>query len=1013
MMNPAIFALRKQTVMVVMIILLIAGGLLSYEKLGRLENPSFTIKTALVTTPYPGASPAEVEEEVTDPIEEAIQSMDQLKEVYSTSQEGISVVYADIKDTCNSSELPQVWDELRRKVNDMQNQLPPGAGPSEINDDFGDVYGVFFALTGEGRSYAELKEYAEDLKTELLSCTDVAKIAFWGLQQEVIYVEFDRARLTEFGLSPEMLAGVLQTQNAVQPSGKVEVDGNYIRLTPTGSFGSEQVIADLYVGGAEGLVRLGDVAAVRRGYYDPPRQIMTCNGKPSIGLGISTSEGGNVISMGKSIKVRLAELDEIRPEGMSLHIIYYQSDIVVKAVSGFVLNLAEAVGIVVVLLMLFMGWQSGLLIGVVLLLTILSTFIGMYVLGVDLQNISLGALVLALGMLVDNAIVVAEGILIRVERGESRKEAAAEVVRDTQWPLLGATLVAVLAFAAIGLAPGNAGEFCQSLFYVMVMSLLISWVLAVTVTPLLCVWFLKIPDIHGADPYDKPMFRRYRKLLNFTVRHRVITVGLAVALLVLALFGFGFVKQMFFAKSTTPYFYINYWRPAGTHIERTADDMNVISSYAQSLDGVENVNSFAGEGALRFMLSYNYVTPDSSYGLLLVEVDDYRRIASLIIEVDAWLKEQFPNAEPYCTTIPNGPPADFLIEARFAGPDREVLKQLGDQALTIMRADPNAKSVRLDWRQPVQVLRPAFSETQARRAGVTRSDLAQSLQLSFDGMLAGLYREENEMIPIMLRLQEDERVGVSNFDNVQVWSSLNQLFVPIHQVVTDLAPEWEWPLIKRRNRRNVITARCNPAVGLAEPMRRKMKDQIEAIELPAGYRFEWVGEYDLSKEGQEPLAATFPFCLLGMFVIVVWLFNSVRRPLIVFMTVPLSIIGVSAGLLITGLPFGFMSILGFLGLSGMLIKNAIVLIDEIELQLKRGVVEYKAVLDSSVSRMRPVIMAAGTTILGMAPLLADPLYSGMAVTIMGGLFVGTFLTLIIVPVVYTMVYRIKIDEIHL
>lgn len=1012
-MNPAAFALRKRTAMVVMTILLIAAGLISYEKLGRLENPDFTIKTALVITPYPGATPSEVEEEVTDPLEDAIQSMSQLKEVYSTSKEGVSIVYVDIQDTYSSTQLPQIWDELRRKIGDMQSELPPGAGPSIVNDDFGDVYGVFFALTGEGRSYAELKTYAEELKTELLSCDDVAKIAFWGVQQEVIYVEFERARLTELGIYPEMIAGTLQTQNVVQPSGQVEIDGNYIRVTPTGDLASEQVIADLYVGGAGGLVRLGDIAEIKRGYSDPARNRMTFNGEPAIAIGISTVAGGNVVVMGDSVKEKLAELDPARPAGMELDSIYYQSEMVTESVNGFVLNLIEAVIIVVVLLMFFMGWQSGLLIGAVLLLNISGTLLGMQVMDIDLQKISLGALILALGMLVDNAIVVADGILIRVERGESREEAARDVVRDTQWPLLGATFVSILAFTAIGFAPGNIGEFCRSLFYVMTISLLFSWVLAVTITPLFCVWFLKIPDIHGEDPYDKPMFRRYRKLLHLTIHHRIITVLITLGLLFVAVAGFKKVPQAFFPGSPTPYFYVNYWRVAGTHIDRTAEDLTTIDAYVRSLDGVKQTSAFAGEGTLRFMLSYNYEIADPSYGMLLVETHDYRDIKALVDKIEVYLKENFPQAEPYCSTIPNGPPLAFYLEARFFGPDKVVLQELGEQALEIMRSEPTAKDARLDWRQQVKVLRPEFSETQARRAGVTRSDLAQSLQLNFNGMNAGLYREGNEIIPIMFRPPESERTSVDNFDNVQVWSSANQTFVPIGQVVSGVKNEWEWPLIQRRDRRPSITARCNPVVGLPDTLRQKIKDQVEAIALPPGYRFEWAGEFKESVQAQAPLQATFPICLLGMFMIVVWLFNSVRRPLIIFMTVPLSIIGVTGALLLTGMPFGFMSILGFLGLSGMLIKNAIVLIDEIELQLNRGVEPYKAVLDSSVSRMRPVIMAAGTTILGMAPLLADALYSGMAVTIMGGLFAATFLTLIIVPVTYTIVYRIRVDKTHL
>jgi multidrug efflux pump subunit AcrB len=531
----------------------------------------------------------------------------------------------------------------------------------------------------------------------------------------------------------------------------------------------------------------------------------------------------------------------------------------------------------------------------------------------------------------------------------------------------------------------------------------------VTITPLLCVWFLKIPEAQGEDPYDKPMFRRYRRFLHEAVRRRVITVTATVGLLVAALFGFRFVEQTFFPDSTTPYFYVNYWRPAGTHIERTAEDVGKISAYLRTLDGVKNVSTYTGEGTLRFLLSYNYETPDSAYGMLLVEVDDYRKIAGLIQQSDAWMKANYPDSEPYSTTIPNGPPVDFKVEARFSGPDREVLRQLAGQAEAVMRAESTAKNIRLDWRQPVQVLRPEYAESQARRAGVTRADLALALQYNFSGLDSGLYREGNDLIPITGRPPADERVTVDNIENVQVWSSLKHTFVPIGQVVTALKQEWEWPLAKRRDRRPSVTVRCQPLIGLAEPLRLKLKDRIEAIELPSGYHFEWAGEYKKSVEAKGPLAATFPLCFAGMFVILVGLFNSVRRPLIIFMTVPLALIGVVGGLLLTGIPFGFMAILGFLGLSGMIIKNAIVLIDEVEVQLAQGVPAYKAVLDSAVSRLRPVMMAAGTTILGMAPLLTDPLYSGMAVTIMGGLLIATFLTLVLVPVVYTMVYRVRAD----
>ncbi len=1014
MINPASLALQKRTVFFVATLLLIGLGMFSYQHLGRLEDPSFTIKTALVVTPYPGASPAEVEEEVTDRIEEAIQSMGQVKEIHSISEESSSLVYVDIKDEYNSSELPQIWDELRRKIRDVQGTLPPGAGPSSVNDDFGDVYGLFFALTGEGYSYAQLKDYAEEIKKELLLCPDVAKIDFWGLQQEVLYVEFQRARLAELKLSPEAVARMLTSQNQVQQSGKVEVGERYLRITPTGDFTSEAFIENLYIGGSEGLVRLGDVATVTRGYGEPPRNTMYFDGKRAIGMGISTIAGGNVVSMGEAVRKRLAELESQRPLGMELVPVYYQSSMVMKSVNAFVVNLVEAVVIVVGLLMLFMGWQSGLLIGFILVLTILATFIGMLLLDIDLQKVSLGALILALGMLVDNAIVVADGILVRVERGESREEAARQVVRDTQMPLLGATAVAILAFGAIGFSKGNVGEFCYSLFQVMGISLSLSWVLAVTVTPLLCVKYLRIPDLgEEADPYDKPMYRMYRKMVHSCLRYRYLSLGTVGILLVLAVVGFGHIPQAFFPGGTQPYFYVNYWRPQGTHIKHTAKDIREIQALVREIPGVKNVTSFVGEGALRFILTYNYETPNSSYGQLLVEVEDYREIENMLYTVEGYLRNSFPDAEAHCTRFKSGPSNEYTVEARFRGPRVEVLQDLAARAEEIMRNTPNARDVRTDWRHPVMVVRPEFAEGRARRGGSTRNELTDSLEWTFNGKRLGLFREGNELIPILARPVEKERLSAENIENVQVWNAFNQTYLPFQQVVTRVGSVWENPLIQRRNRQKTITVQCNPVTGLAEPLRRSMAEKIEALELPPGYTMEWAGEYADSQEAQDPLKLSFPLCLGGMFFLLVCLFNSVRRPVIIFLTVPLAIIGVSAGLLLTQKPFGFMAILGFLGLSGMLIKNAIVLIDQIELDIREGKAPYQAILDAAVSRLRPVLMAAGTTILGMAPLVTDPLYASMAVTIMGGLFGATFLTLMVVPLLYTLLFRIVPEEKYL
>jgi len=1009
-MNPAAFALRKRTLMVVFTLMLIGIGTVTYQGLGRLEDPEFVIKTALIVTEYPGATPLEVEKEVTELVEEAVKAMGQIKEVYSTSMEESSFVYVDMKDTFTTDELPQIWDELRRKVNDIQILLPPGAGPSVVFDDFGDVFGVLFAVTGDGYTNAQLRDVAEYMKKELLLCRDVAKIDFWGIRQEAVYIEFERARLTELGLSFDQIARTIQSQNIIQQSGKVEIDADYIRISPTGEIKSEAMIADLLVGGRNGLVRLGDIAEIYKAYVDPPDNILRFNGKPAIAIGISTVEGGNVITMGDAVQKKIALLKQKLPKGIMLEPVYYQSNIVTESVDTFIVNLVEAVAIVIVLLMLFMGWQSGLLIGVILLLTILATFAGMFLFDIDLQKISLGALILSLGILVDNAIVVADGIQVRVLRGEKREDAAIATVKDTQWPLLGATFVAIFAFAAIGYAPGDVGEFCRSLFQVVAISLLISWILAVTVTPLFCVWFLKLPSREQeTDPYGSLMYTVYRRMLHVCLSWRLLTCLVTLVLLAAAFIGFSKVGRSFFPDSTQRYFFVNYWKPQGVHINSTSRDMAAIEKYLGAMDGVKNVTSFIGEGALRFILAYDYQSPNPSYGQFLVEVDDYIKIPELIRETDHYLADRFPDSEPYCSTIANGPPVEFRVEARFRGTDIDELQGLASQALDIMRQNPNARDIRTDWRQRTRVIRPRFSENQARRIGVSRQDLANALQFNFNGVATGIYRENDELMPIIMRPPVHERSSVEALENVQVWSSLTRTFVPIRQVVTDIDLEWEWPIIKRRQQQRAVTVQCNPVKGLADDLHAEIKDAVESIALPKGVTMEWAGEYESSKEGRDPLKKIFPLCLLGMFAVIVWLFNSVRKPLIIFLTVPLSLIGVAAGLLIMKLSFGFMSILGFLGLSGMLIKNAIVLIEQIGILLGQGMAPYKAILDASVSRMRPVLMASGTTILGMAPLIFDPLFSTMAVTIMGGLLAATFLTLIVVPVLYCLMYRIKAD----
>ncbi len=1008
-MNIAEASIRYKTTTLVMTILVIGGGIWAYDGLGRLEDPEFTIKNAQIFTNYSGATAMEVAEEVTDEIETAVQQLGQLELVTSISEPGRSTVLVEMKDKYDKHSLPQVWDELRRKVNDAQGNLPPGAGPSLVYDDFGDVFGVFYAVYGDGYSYAELKDHVDMLRRELLLCEDVGKITIYGSRPEVVYVEVSRARLARLGISPTMIHQTLSGQNLVQQAGKVEVGSKYIRIQPSGEFTSIEDIGNLLIlqgDTSPTKMYLKDVATIRRGYVDPPDAIMRHNGRPAIGLGISTVLGGNVITMGDSLKQRLQELRAETPIGVEIGVIAHQADSVNTAVNGFIISLAEALAIVIAVLMLAMGLRSGVLIGFILLLTVLATFIVMRMQGIMLERISLGALILALGMLVDNAIVVVEGILVNLQRGMNRVKAASQTVQHTIWPLLGATVVAVLAFAAIGVSQDATGEYCRSLFQVILISLMMSWVLAITVTPLFGVMFLRDAATSGGDPYGGIFFRAYRTFVMFCMRARWGTVVVLLALLVLSIGGFGFVKQSFFPDSTRPQFMVHYWLPQGTHISRTEADLERIESHVRSLDGVTDASTFVGRGALRFLLTYSPEDANSAYGMLLVSVDDYKKIAELLPEVQAYLDGGYPDAQAFARRFMLGPGNAQKIQARFRGPDPDVLHRLAAEARSVMLAEPGATDVMDDWRQRVPLIRPLVAETQARNAGITRTEIAQALQTAFEGTQIGVYRERDKLLPIVARSPEGERGDVENLHGVRVWSPAARQSIPIRQVVRGFESRSEDSVVCRRDRLPTLTVKCDPKSGPASVLFGRLRPKIEALELPPGYSLEWGGEYEDSRDSQAALAGNMPIVALLMVLVVIALFNSIRQPLIIFLTVPLAIIGVTAGLLLTNQPFGFMAILGFLSLSGMMIKNAIVLIDEINLQTRGGKEPFMAVVDSGVSRLRPVSMAALTTVLGMIPLLTDAFFVAMAVTIMFGLAFATVLSLVVVPVLYVCFFRV-------
>ncbi|NGX16130.1 efflux RND transporter permease subunit [Wenzhouxiangella sp. XN24] len=1009
-MNFAGWTLARRTIAWVACALVLVGGYLAYERLGRYEDPEFLIRQAVIATPYPGALPAQVAEEVTDVIEGAVQQLQELKEVTSVSRMGSSQVKVeiDLRFAADRAALEQVWDKLRRKIADVQRGLPPGAGPSVVNDDFGAVYALFFAVTGDGYSLEQVHDYVDRLQRELMLVPGVASVATLGAPREAIFVEIAAARAAQLGIPLERIYQALQQQNVITPAGNLEIGAQRIEIAPTGQVDSVAAIGNiaLAAGTAGQVIFLKDIADIDRGLVEPPRALVRHDGRPAIGLGVSQVAGGNVVTMGDAVRQRLAELESQRPVGMELNIISYQSDSVRAAVDGFVANLVAAVAIVVAVLVVFMGLRSGLIVGFVLLLTVAGTLVAMQLDGIAMQRISLGALIIALGMLVDNAIVVADGILVRLQQGEEPEPAAVAVVEATKWPLLGGTAVGILAFSAIGLSPSDMGEYAGSLFWVILYSMLLSWVFAVTVTPLLCVQFLKVKQNLGAGRH--PVLERYRGLLRAALRHRLATVTALLALLAGAVYGFGFVPPGFVPESARPQFVVDMSLPQGTDIERTSAELAAAEAYVRSRPGVSHVTTFVGQGGLRFMLTYSPEDPNSAYGQLLVDVEDPALIAGLVTELQETLAQRHPDAAVKAWKFMLGRGGGKKIEAAFRGPDTEVLRTLAARAKAVMAEDPGAIAIQDDWREKVPVLRPAVDPIAAQRAGVDITAVSAALNRAFTGQDVGVYREGDTLVPIISRAPRAERLTAGQLDNVLVYSPGAQRYIPVAQLVTGVEVVWVDAIIRRVNRFPVIKAQADPLPGeLSAPLLERLQPAVEGIELPPGYELEWHGEYKASREANAGLAGSAPYGFTAMILAVVLMFNAFRQPLVIWLTAPLALIGVTIGLLLFRVPFEFMAILGFLSLIGMLVKNSIVLVDQADAQINAGEPPYDAVIGAAVSRARPVFLGALTTILGVAPLLLDPFFKSMAVTIMFGLAFATLLTLLVVPLLYAMLFRIR------
>ncbi|MEM6388304.1 MAG: efflux RND transporter permease subunit [Pseudomonadota bacterium] len=1003
-MDIARAAIDKPIYTWLIILICLFGGIWGFNNLGRLEDPAFTIKTAVVITPYPGASAEEVALEVSEPLESEIQQMGEVDQIDTLNQPGLSVINVTMQDTFDGSELPDLWTKLRNRVNAAE--LPDGARAPFVNDAFGDVYGLFYAVSAPGYSDSDIHNLGSFLRRQILAIDGVKDVLLAGLPEEAIFVEPDLALTTALGIPPAAIAGALAEADEVTSGGSiVGAAGRQLIQRPGGS-DTVSDISSLSIGVGGEVLRLNDFAEIRRERVTDPDIIIRHNGVEAFTLGVAGLSTENIVEIGALVDARLAELQAELPLGVSVLPIYQQHVVVDDSVSDFLVNLAMSVSIVIVVLALFMGVRAAVVVGMTLLLTVVGTLLFMALGAIEMERISLGALIIAMGMLVDNAIVVAEGMQQAMARGKTSREAASEAANKTQIPLLGATVIGIMAFSGIGLSNDSTGEFMFSLFAVIAISLLLSWLLAITVTPLLGHYLFKQGNASDGDAYGGAVYRAYGGLLRGMLRLRwlvaVALLGITVACYAL----FGQVRQQFFPDSSTPLYFVHYKLPQGASVTQVADDLSRIEAWLATREQVSAVTSFAGGGASRFMLTYQAEDSNPSYGHLIVRVEGLENINAEMAALEAFAAENLVAGQFRTQRLAFGPGGGAPIQARFFGPDHDVLRALAEEAAARMdAASENTLNIRVDWSERELVLTPDYAEARAQEAGISRSDVAAILEFATTGARAGTYREGDRQIPLILRAPRDNDLALTDF---VLYSEAGGGFVPMEQVIDGLFFDVQDTLIERRDRVSVITVGADVPRGMtAAEVQIDVTETIEAMELPQGYSFEWGGELKNSADAQESLGAQLPMAILIMLLITILLFNGLRQTAIIWLLVPMSVNGAALGLVGTGLPFTFTALLGLLSLSGMLIKNGIVLVEEIDLTRAAApdMALSDAITQASVSRLRPVLLAAATTILGMIPLLSDAFFASMAVTIMGGLAFASVLTLIAAPVFYMMFFN--------
>lgn len=1012
-MNIPKYSLENQKIIYFFLAVMLIGGIYSFFKLPKKEDSPFVIKQAVLVTQYPGATPQEVEKLVTEPIEREIQAMSDVFQIKSESYFGMSKISIELQPTLSPDYMPVKWDELRRKVANIQPRLPSGASSISVSDDFGDVFGIYYALTAdEGYTYDDLRNWAQKIKTELSPVLGVQKVYLFGEQTQVVNVKISIPKLANLGIDPNAIQQVMQTQNLLVNTGDINTGNYQLRLRAEGTYKDIQDIRDqLIVTKSGGEVRLGDIATVERGYMDPPSNLMRVDGKRAIGIGVATGSKDDVVAVGNAVADHLAEMEQLFPVGMDLKTIYPENKIADEANNGFILNLIESLLIVIVIIFIVMGSRAGMLVGSSLLFSVGGTLLIMLIWGVGLNRTSLAAFIIAMGMLVDNAIVVTDNAQVGIKRGLSRYQALIDGATKPQWALLGATFIAVCSFLPMYLAPASVAEIVKPLFIVLAVSLGLSWVLALTQTTTFGNFILKeAKPGESKDPYDTKLYHKFESVLGRLIKRRYVTISTVVATLFLSLFVMSIMPQSFFPIMSKPYFRADLIFPEGYSIYDV--ETNVKKIEEEYLSKNENIKSYSftlGGSPVRYYLASSSIGPKPNFANVLIETQDPEDAQAEEGKFYDYMVANYPNILTRSALFALSPVPDAAIEIGFIGDNVDTLVALTQRAQEIARNYDQVMEVRNSWGNKVPVWKPLYSQEKGLRLGITRQQVAYSLRSATNGVPLGEYREGDVFMPILLKDADKDSISLNDIKTLPVYSAKGRS-VKVEQVIDDFSLDYEFNVVRRFNREPCMLMQCEPKRGAntMAAFSHLWKEVQEKIQVPEGYKMTYFGEQSEQDKGNKAIAANIPLMFGLIYVTLLFLFPKYyRKPVLIMAMLPLIFIGVVLGLLVFGKSLDFFAMLGLLGLIGMNIKNAIVLVDEIGLQLNAGLSPVNAVIEATKTRIVPVTMASGTTILGMLPLLGDAMFAGMAATIMGGLFVSTILTIFVLPVTYCVFFKIK------